>query len=82
MFMNQLVHSWDIMKGSGQSVAFDDELVAAATPVAEEEVAAVGQGSVFGYTQALVPDESELDLLLGVIGRKGTWTPPAGGIAL
>jgi hypothetical protein len=30
------------MKGSGQSVAFDDELVAAAIPVAEEEVAAVG----------------------------------------
>jgi len=65
MFMDQLVHSWDIIKGSGQSVAFDDELVAAAIPVAEEKVAAVGQGSVFGYTQAVVPDESELDLLLG-----------------
>ena len=42
MSMDQLVHSWDIIKGSGQSVACDDELVAAAIPVAEEEVAAVG----------------------------------------
>lgn len=42
MFMDQLVRNGDIMKGSGQSVAFDDELVAAAIPVAEEEVAAVG----------------------------------------
>ena len=65
MSMDQLVHSWDIIKGSGQAVAFDDELVAAWIPFAEEKVAVVGQGSVFGYTQAVVPDEPELDRLMG-----------------
>jgi uncharacterized protein (TIGR03086 family) len=81
IFMDELVHSWDVMKGSGQSVAFDDELVTAGISIAQEVVAVVGQGSVFGYSQEIVPDESQLDLLLGVVGRKGTWTPPAGGIA-
>ena len=70
------------MMGSGQSVAFDDDLVTAATPIAQEAVAMAGQGSVFGYSQEIVPDESQLDLLLGVVGRKGNWTPPAGGIVL
>ena len=49
----------------GQAVAFDDELVAAWIPFAEEKVAAVGQASVFGYTQAVVLDEPQLALLLG-----------------
>mgnify|MGYP006966904515 CR=1 FL=1 len=81
IFMDQVVHSWDVMKGSGQSMAFDDALVTAAIPVAHEMVAFAGQGSVFGYSQEVVPDESQLDLLLGVVGRKGDWAPPAGGIA-
>ena len=82
VFMDQFVHSWDVMMGSGQSVAFDDELVTAAIPIAQEAVAMAGQGSVFGYSQEIVPDESQLDLLLWVVGRKGNWTPPAGGISL
>ena len=78
MFMDQLVHSWDIAKGSGQAVSFDEALMAAAIPVAEEMVGYVGDGGVFGYRQALPDNASSLDRLLAVLGRKGSWQPPAG----
>ena len=78
MFMDQLVHSWDIAKGSGQNAVFDDALVVAATPIAEEMVGYVGPGSVFGTRVTTDTGASSLDVLLGVLGRKGDWKPPTG----
>lgn len=81
LFMDQLVHGWDIMRGSCQDVALDDELAAAAIPVAQEMVAYVGQGSVFGNTVDLASDAPKLGVLLGTVGRSLAWEPPADGIA-
>ena len=78
MFMDQLVHSWDIAKGSRQEVAFDEALAIAATPIAEEMVGYAGQGSVFGNRQATRPGASSLAVLLGVLGRRADWQPPTG----
>jgi len=44
LFMDQLVHSWDVTKGSGQGATLDEELVEICIPFAEQVIAAVGQG--------------------------------------
>jgi uncharacterized protein (TIGR03086 family) len=78
LFMDQLVHSWDAMMGSRQTVELDDELTAAAIPVAKEMVAYVGQGSVFGNTLDLGATAVDLAALVGEIGRSLAWQPPEG----
>jgi uncharacterized protein (TIGR03086 family) len=80
LFMDQLVHGWDIMKGSGQQIQLDDDLASQAIPVAQEMVAFVGQGSVFGNTLDVGGDVPSLALLLGTLGRSVDWQPPAGAI--
>ena len=81
LFGDQLVHGWDIAKGSNQQIELDEELVAAATPVFEEMVAYVGQGSDYGYRQELAAGASRLAALLGVVGRRVDWQPPPGAIS-
>jgi uncharacterized protein (TIGR03086 family) len=51
LFMDQLVHSWDVAKGSGQDAILDEDLVEICIPFAEQVIASVGQGKAFGFTQ-------------------------------
>lgn len=78
MFGDQLVHTWDIAKGSNQPAALDDELVKIARPIFEELVAFVGQGSVYGVSKAMEAESSPLASLLGLLGRSVDWQPPTG----
>ncbi|MDA0797490.1 MAG: TIGR03086 family metal-binding protein [Chloroflexi bacterium] len=80
LFMDQLVHGWDAMMGSRQTVELDDELTAAAIPVAKEMVAYVGQGSVFGNTLDIGTNAADLEALLGELGRSLAWQPPEGAV--
>jgi hypothetical protein len=64
-FGEQLVHTWDVAKGSNQQADLDGELVSIATPVFEELVAFVGQGSVYGNKKELAAGASPLVALLG-----------------
>ncbi len=80
LFMDQFVHGWDAMMGSRQTVELDDELTAAAIPVAKEMVAYVGQGSVFGSTLDLGTNAADLEALLGELGRSLAWQPPEGAV--
>lgn len=80
LFMDELVHGWDAMMGSRQLVELDDELVAAAIPVAKEMVAFVGQGSVYGNTLHLGANAADLEALLGEVGRSLAWQPPEGAV--
>jgi uncharacterized protein (TIGR03086 family) len=80
LFMDQLVHGWDAMMGSRQVVALDDGLVTAAIPVAQEMVAYVGPGSVFGTTLELGSDAANVEMLLGTVGRSTAWQPPTGAV--
>lgn len=75
MFMDQLVHTWDVAKGSGRDVVFEEDLVEAAVPIAEEMVTFVGEGDIFGYRQEAPAGTTNL---VGVLGRRLDWQPPAG----
>ena len=77
IFMDQLVHGWDVAMGVGEDSQLEEELVVAAIPVAEDLVAFVGQGSVFGYKQQLGPDAAPQTRLLGIVGRREDWVPPS-----
>ncbi|MDA1036408.1 MAG: TIGR03086 family metal-binding protein [Chloroflexi bacterium] len=81
LFADQFVHAWDIAKGSNQPFDADEELIGASTPVFEEMVALAGQGSVYGYQQKVESGASPLSVLLGVVGRREDWQPPAGAIS-
>jgi uncharacterized protein (TIGR03086 family) len=78
LFMDQLVHSWDVLMGSRQQVVLDEGLLVAAIPVAQEMVAFVGQGSVFGNTLNLESSPSNLEILVGTVGRSLAWKAPEG----
>ncbi len=78
LFMDQLVHSRDVLMGSRQQVVLDEGLLVAAIPVAQEMVAFVGQGSVFGNTLNLESSPSNLEILVGTVGRSLAWKAPEG----
>lgn len=79
IFLDQLVHGWDVAKGSGQQAVLDETLVREAVPVAAEMAAMVGEGSVFGYRQQVPDNASPQTRLLAILGRRDDWAPPAGG---
>ncbi|MEX2598481.1 MAG: TIGR03086 family protein, partial [Dehalococcoidia bacterium] len=72
LFLDLLVHGWDVAKGSGQDAQLDPVLVEAALPIAEEMAAmaeSMGVG-VFGSPQALPEEANPQARLLGILGRR------------
>ncbi|MFE5286610.1 TIGR03086 family metal-binding protein [Nocardia sp. NPDC056611] len=74
-FIDYVVHSWDVARALGRTVAFDDDLVSAALPVAE----AVPRGADRERPGASFAPEvpgartSGLDRILAVLGRSPGW---------
>jgi uncharacterized protein (TIGR03086 family) len=48
IFMDALIHGWDLTSGTGQNTRLDPELVAACYPIAEELTHQFRQAGVFG----------------------------------
>lgn len=73
MFLDLLIHGWDIAAGSGQDRTLDAELAKACYPVAEKMTAAARDTGVYGDDLG-VTDESDLQVrLLGLLGRSSDW---------
>ncbi|MGW4353701.1 TIGR03086 family metal-binding protein [Nocardia sp. NPDC004582] len=74
-FIDYVVHAWDVARALGRTVAFDDDLVSAALPVAE----AVPRGAERERPGASFAPEVEgpgttgLDRILAVLGRAPGW---------
>lgn len=70
--VDQLVHGWDIAKGTGQDAEIPAELVSSAYGVVNGNIPDEGRGDggFFGPRVEVGEDASEQDKLLGYLGRK------------
>lgn len=71
MFMDQLVHGWDVAKATGQDTRLDPELVDECVPFAEKTVAEYGQYGIFGTPVEVQAEAGRQSQLLAIVGRQG-----------
>jgi len=69
LFMDLLVHGWDIAKGSGQDARLDPDLVSACLPIAEKLTREWRSAGVFGDELPVSEDADAQTKLLALFGR-------------
>ncbi|MFI5266361.1 MAG: TIGR03086 family metal-binding protein [Chloroflexota bacterium] len=70
LFMDLLVHGWDIAKATGQDTTLDPELVAACLPIAQQLTSQWRNAGVFGEDLSVAPDADPQTRLLALFGRQ------------
>jgi uncharacterized protein (TIGR03086 family) len=70
LFMDMLIHGWDVAKATGQNTRLDPELVAACIPVAKQLTGMFRSAGVFGEDLAIGPDADPQTRLLALVGRR------------
>ncbi len=70
LFMDILIHGWDIAKGTGQQTRLDTELVSRCLPIAEEFTRKFRGAGVFGEDLAVAEDADQQTKLLALVGRR------------
>ncbi len=70
LFMDTLVHGWDIASGSGQDARLDPSLVEACLPLARELATRFRASGVFGDDLPVPVDASPQTQLLALLGRR------------
>jgi uncharacterized protein (TIGR03086 family) len=70
LFMDTLIHGWDIASGTGQQVRLDPELVSPCLPIAEELSRKFREAGVFGDDLPVPDDADPQTKLLALVGRR------------
>ena len=70
LFLDTLIHGWDIAKATGQDTRLDPSLVEACYPVAQALEAQFGQYGVFGSKLTVPKDADTQTKILALLGRK------------
>jgi uncharacterized protein (TIGR03086 family) len=70
LFMDTLIHGWDVAKATGQDTRMDPELVAACFPVAEQLTIQFRSAGVFGENLPVAADADTQTKLLALLGRR------------
>jgi uncharacterized protein (TIGR03086 family) len=70
LFMDILIHGWDIAKGTGQEAHLDAELVSRCLPIAEEVTRKFRGAGVFGEDLPVTDDADQQTKLLALVGRR------------
>jgi uncharacterized protein (TIGR03086 family) len=69
-FMDQLIHTWDLAKATGQDTTLDPELVATCIAMFLPDMPEIGRaGGMVGPAVAVPDDATPQDKLLGAMGR-------------
>ena len=74
-FIDYVVHSWDVARTLGRTVCFDDDLLAAALPVAQVVPggkARLAPGAAFA-PEVVWSGDSTLDEIVAILGRSPSW---------
>jgi uncharacterized protein (TIGR03086 family) len=69
LFMDTLIHGWDIAKGTGQDPRLDMELVAACLPIAQTLTSQFRSAGVYGDDLPVTADADPQTRLLALVGR-------------
>jgi uncharacterized protein (TIGR03086 family) len=70
LFLDTLVHGWDIAVGSGQVATLDADLVQACLPIAERISEQWRSAGIFGESLDVGPDATPQAKLLALLGRR------------
>jgi len=70
LFMDTLIHGWDIASATGQDTRLDPELVDACLPIAEQLTSQFRSAGVFGENLPVDADASPQQRLLALLGRQ------------
>jgi len=70
LFMDLLIHGWDIAKATGQDTRLDADLVAACLPIAQQMTSQFRSAGVFGEDLPVAPDADAQVRLLALVGRR------------
>lgn len=70
LFMDTLIHGWDLAKATGQDTRLDAQLVEACLPIADEVANQFRSAGVFGENLAVSADADPQTRLLALVGRK------------
>jgi uncharacterized protein (TIGR03086 family) len=70
LFVDTLIHGWDIATGTGQDVRLDAELVAACLPIAEVLTRNFRAAGVFGDDLSVAEEADQQTRLLALAGRR------------
>jgi uncharacterized protein (TIGR03086 family) len=69
LFLDTLIHGWDIARATDQNTRLDPELVAACQPIAQELTRQFRQAGVFGEDLPVDADAEPQTRLLALLGR-------------
>lgn len=70
LFMDTLIHGWDIGRGTSQDVRFETELASACLPIAEVLTRQFRAAGVFGDHLAVSDNADQQTRLLALVGRR------------
>jgi uncharacterized protein (TIGR03086 family) len=70
LFMDLLVHGWDIARATGQDARLDPDLVQACLPIAEHLTMQFRSAGVFGENLSVTADADPQTKLLALVGRR------------
>ena len=70
LFMDILIHGWDIARGTGLDTSLDSELVASCLPIAEELTRQFRSAGVFGEDLTATDEANPQTKLLALVGRR------------
>src|SRR5439155_1605579 len=70
LFMDALIHGWDIATATGQDTRLQPDLVQACMPVAEDMTRRFRSARVFGEGLPVSPGASPQTRLLATLGRR------------
>jgi uncharacterized protein (TIGR03086 family) len=70
LFMDLLIHGWDVATATGQDATLDARLVQACLPIAEQLTSQFRQAGVFGEDLPVEADANPQTRLLALVGRR------------
>jgi uncharacterized protein (TIGR03086 family) len=70
LFMDLLVHGWDIATATGQDARLDPDLVQACLPIAEQLTTQFRSAGVFGENLSVSADADPQTILVALLGRR------------
>lgn len=70
LFMDTLIHGWDVAKATGQATRLDPALVEACLPIAEHITGMFRSAGVFGEALPVSSDADPQTKLLALVGRR------------
>ena len=70
LFLDLLIHGWDIAKATQQDTRLDQRLVEACIPIAEQITRMARNSGVYGDDLSVSPDADKQTRLLALVGRR------------